>query len=284
MKILVIGGGGREHAIAWKLAQSPRVSQIICAPGNGGTAAGHAKIENAADCGSDVDSLLAFAMSEGVDLTVVGPEVPLTEGIVDAFEAEGLRIFGPGREGARLEESKSFTKEILAEAGVLTAAHETFTDAASAHAYIDARGVPIVVKVDGLAAGKGVTVCSGLEEAHAAVDVAMVENAFGAAGATVVIEELLLGEEASFIALVDGEHVLPLASSQDHKRIGEGDTGPNTGGMGAYSPAPIVTEALFRRATTEVCEPVVRARSARHRLQGRTLRGSDDSRRPTAGA
>jgi phosphoribosylamine--glycine ligase len=263
MKILVIGGGGREHAIAWKLAQSPRVTQIICAPGNGGTAAGHAKVGNAADCDSDVESLLAFAMSEGVDLTVVGPEAPLTEGIVDAFEAEGLRIFGPGREGARLEESKSFTKEILAEAGVLTAAYETFTDVASAHAYIDSRGVPIVVKADGLAAGKGVTVCSGLEEAHAAVDEAMVENAFGAAGATVVIEELLLGEEASFIALVDGEHVLPLASSQDHKRIGEGDTGPNTGGMGAYSPAPIVTDALFRRATTEVCEPVVRALRAR---------------------
>jgi phosphoribosylamine--glycine ligase len=263
MKILIIGGGGREHALAWKLAQSPRVTEIICAPGNGGTASGNAKIRNAADCGSDNESLLAFATAQGVDLTVVGPEAPLTEGIVDAFEARGLRIFGPGRAGARLEESKTFTKEILAESGVATAAYGSFQDAGEAHAYIDAQGAPIVVKADGLAAGKGVTVCSGLAEAHAAVDEAMVENAFGTAGATVVIEELLLGEEASFIALVDGEHVLPLASSQDHKRIGEGDTGPNTGGMGAYSPAPIVTGPLFERATTEVCEPVVRALRAR---------------------
>ncbi|MFP6665392.1 MAG: phosphoribosylamine--glycine ligase [Deltaproteobacteria bacterium] len=263
MKILIIGGGGREHALAWKLAQSPRVTEIICAPGNGGTASGNSKIRNTVDCGSNTEALLSFAADQGIDLTVVGPEAPLTEGIVDAFEAKGLRIFGPCRDGARLEESKSFTKEILAEAGVPTAAYGSFQDTAAAHAYIDAQGAPIVVKADGLAAGKGVTVCSGLAEAHAAVDEAMVENAFGAAGATVVIEELLLGEEASFIALVDGEHVLPLASSQDHKRIGEGDTGPNTGGMGAYSPAPIVTDALFERATKEVCEPVVRALRAR---------------------
>lgn len=261
MKVLVIGGGGREHALAWKIAQSERVTKVLCAPGNGGTSGG--KIENVADAGSTPAELAAFARREAIDLTVVGPEAPLVEGIVDTFEAAGLRIFGPNREAAQLEESKAFTKEILAEAGVATAAHGTFTEAAEAHAYVDAQGAPIVVKADGLAAGKGVTVCETTEQAHAAIDEAMVDNAFGAAGAKVVIEEMLLGEEASFIALVDGEHVLPLASSQDHKRIGEGDTGPNTGGMGAYSPAPVVTDELFAKATTQVCEPVVRALRAR---------------------
>ncbi|HAC81937.1 MAG: phosphoribosylamine--glycine ligase [Candidatus Binatia bacterium] len=256
MKVLIIGGGGREHALAWKISQSPRVTQVLCRPGNGGTTGN-------VPGGLDAEELAAFAEKEGVDLTVVGPEAPLTEGIVDLFESRGLRIFGPGREGARLEESKAFTKEILLEAGVDTAAHGTFVDAAAAHAYIKERGAPIVVKADGLAAGKGVTVCATTDEAHQAVDEAMVDNAFGDAGARVVIEEMLLGEEASFIALVDGKNVLPLASSQDHKRIGEGDTGPNTGGMGAYSPAPIVTEEIFEKATREVCEPVVAALRAR---------------------
>ena len=256
MKVLIIGGGGREHALAWKISQSPRVTQVLCRPGNGGTTGN-------VPGGLDAEELAAFAEKEGVDLTVVGPEAPLTEGIVDLFESRGLRIFGPGREGARLEESKAFTKEILLEAGVDTAAHGTFVDAAAAHAYIKERGAPIVVKADGLAAGKGVTVCATTDEAHQAVDEAMVDNAFGDAGARVVIEEMLLGEEASFIALVDGKNVLPLASSQDHKRIGEGDRGPNTGGMGAYSPAPIVTEEIFEKATREVCEPVVAALRAR---------------------
>ena len=256
MKVLIIGGGGREHALAWKISQSPRVTQVLCRPGNGGTTGN-------VPGGLDAEELAAFAKKEGVDLTVVGPEAPLTEGIVDLFESRGLRIFGPGREGARLEESKAFTKEILLEAGVDTAAHGTFVDAAAAHAYIKERGAPIVVKADGLAAGKGVTVCATTDEAHQAVDEAMVDNAFGDAGARVVIEEMLLGEEASFIALVDGQNVLPLASSQDHKRIGEGDTGPNTGGMGAYSPAPVVTEEIFEKATREVCEPVVAALRAR---------------------
>jgi len=256
MKVLIIGGGGREHALAWKISQSPRVTQVLCRPGNGGTTGN-------VPGGLDAEELAAFAKKEGVDLTVVGPEAPLTEGIVDLFESRGLRIFGPGREGARLEESKAFTKEILLEARVDTAAHGTFVDAAAAHAYIKERGAPIVVKADGLAAGKGVTVCATTDEAHQAVDEAMVDNAFGDAGARVVIEEMLLGEEASFIALVDGQNVLPLASSQDHKRIGEGDTGPNTGGMGAYSPAPVVTEEIFEKATREVCEPVVAALRAR---------------------
>lgn len=261
MKILVIGGGGREHALAWKLAQSARVTQVLCAPGNGGTVDG--KVENVIDAGSTPAELAAYAARHDVGLTVVGPEAPLVEGIVDTFEAAGLRIFGPNQQAAQLEESKAFTKDVLAEAGVATAAHGTFTDAAAAHAYVDAQGAPIVVKADGLAAGKGVTVCETVEQAHAAIDEAMVEAAFGDAGAKVVIEEMLQGEEASFIALVDGEHVLPLASSQDHKRIGEGDTGPNTGGMGAYSPAPVVTDELFEQATTQVCEPVVRALRAR---------------------
>jgi phosphoribosylamine--glycine ligase len=256
MKVLIIGGGGREHALSWKISQSPRVTEVLCRPGNGGTTGN-------IPGGSDPKELANFAEKEGVDLTVVGPEAPLTEGIVDLFESRGLRIFGPNREGARLEESKAFTKEILQEAGVDTAAHGTFVKATEAHAYIEAQGAPIVVKADGLAAGKGVTVCTTTDEAHQAVDEAMVDNAFGDAGARVVIEEMLLGEEASFIALVDGKNVLPLASSQDHKRIGEGDTGPNTGGMGAYSPAPVVTEEIFEKATREVCEPVVAALRAR---------------------
>ena len=256
MKVLIIGGGGREHALAWKISQSPRVTEVLCRPGNGGTTGNVAG-------GMGAEELATFAEKEAVDLTVVGPEAPLTEGIVDVFTARGLRIFGPAREGARLEESKAFTKEILEEAGVDTAAHGTFTSAEDAHRYIEQKGAPIVVKADGLAAGKGVTVCSSVEEAHRAVDEAMVDNAFGDAGARVVIEEMLLGEEASFIALVDGKNVLPLASSQDHKRIGEGDTGPNTGGMGAYSPAPVVTDEIFARATREVCEPVVAALRAR---------------------
>ncbi len=256
MKVLIIGGGGREHALAWKISQSPRVTEVLCRPGNGGTTGNVAG-------GLGAEELATFAEKEAVDLTVVGPEAPLTEGIVDVFTSRGLRIFGPDRDGARLEESKAFTKEILEEAGVDTAAHGTFTSAEDAHRYIEQKGAPIVVKADGLAAGKGVTVCSRVEEAHHAVDEAMVDNAFGDAGARVVIEEMLLGEEASFIALVDGKNVLPLASSQDHKRIGEGDTGPNTGGMGAYSPAPVVTDEIFARATREVCEPVVAALRAR---------------------
>ena len=254
MKILVIGGGGREHALAWKLAQSPRVSRIFAAPGNAGTA-GEEGVSNVPH--TDIAALRDFAKAEGIGLTVVGPEAPLAAGIVDAFQNAGLRIFGPTRQAAQLESSKDFAKSFMVRHRLPTAAYATFTHAADAHAYIEAQGAPIVVKADGLAAGKGVIVASTLEEAHAAVDLMLVDNRMGAAGARVVIEEFLEGEEASFIVIADGRHALPLASSQDHKRLRDGDSGPNTGGMGAYSPAPVVTPAVHARVMREVIDPAI---------------------------
>ena len=254
MKILVIGSGGREHALAWRLKQSPRVQKVFVAPGNGGTAREEG-VENVAI--SAVPDLVAFARDEGIQLTVVGPEAPLAAGVVDAFRAAGLRIFGPVQAAAQLESSKDFAKQFMARHQIPTAAFGTFTEAAAAHAYIDAQGAPIVVKADGLAAGKGVVVATTLEEAHAAVDAMLSGNSMGEAGHRVVIEECLVGEEASFIVMVDGEHVLPLATSQDHKRLLDDDQGPNTGGMGAYSPAPVVTPEIHAKALREVIRPVV---------------------------
>ena len=254
MKILVIGNGGREHALAWKLARSPRSTRIFVAPGNAGTA----REEGVANVPlSDVAELLEFAQAEKIALTVVGPEAPLAAGVVDVFRAAGLRIFGPTRAAARLESSKDYAKAFMARHGIPSAAYQTFTDAALAHAYLERQGAPIVVKADGLAAGKGVVVAQTLAEAHAAVDDMLSANKLGAAGARVVIEEYLDGEEASFIVMVDGAHVLPLATSQDHKRLLDGDRGPNTGGMGAYSPAPVVTPEIHARAMREVILPAV---------------------------
>jgi phosphoribosylamine--glycine ligase len=259
MRILVIGGGGREHALLWKLAQSRRVPALLCAPGNAGTSELAENYDVAAD---DVAGLLALAKRRQIDLTIVGPELPLTGGIVDVFAAAGLRIFGPNRRAAELEGSKAFTKELLARLGVPTAAHRTFTDHAAARRYLDEIGAPVVVKADGLAAGKGVLVCDDLATARAGLDEIMVRRAFGAAGSQVVIEEFLPGEEVSFMALTDGRTVLPLASSQDHKRVGDGDTGPNTGGMGAYSPAPILTPALEDEIMETIMHPVVEGLAA----------------------
>ena len=255
MKLLVLGGGGREHALAWKLASSPRVQKIFVAPGNGGTAR-EPGVENVAI--SDLEALADFAVREQIHLTVVGPEAPLAAGVVDLFRARGLKIFGPTRAAAQLESSKAFAKRFLVRHGIPTAAYENFTDARAAHAYVDARGAPIVVKADGLAAGKGVVVATTAAEAHAAIDRILVDRAMGEAGAQLVIEEFLDGEEASFIVLVDGEHSLALATSQDHKRLRDGDEGPNTGGMGAYSPAPVVTPALHARIVREIVTPTVR--------------------------
>jgi phosphoribosylamine--glycine ligase len=254
VNLLVIGSGGREHAIAWRLAQSKRVARVYVAPGNAGTA-GEDGLFNVPV--TTIPELVAFAKAEAVQLTVVGPEAPLAAGIVDTFRAAGLRIFGPTQRAARLESSKDFAKSFMVAHGIPTAAYGTFTDPAQAHAYIDARGAPIVVKADGLAAGKGVVVAMSAEEAHAAVDAMLVGNRMGSAGARVLIEEYLEGEEASFIVMVDGRHILPLASSQDHKRLLDGDTGPNTGGMGAYSPAPVLTPTLHARAMREVIQPAV---------------------------
>ena len=254
MKLLVIGSGGREHALAWKLAQSPRVQKVFVAPGNGGTAT-EAGLENVAL--TDIAELIAFARRETIALTVVGPEAPLAAGIVDAFEAAGLRIFGPSRRAAELEGSKTFTKDLLARVGVPTARYRTFTDHAAARRHLDQVGVPIVLKADGLAAGKGVLVCDDLVQARAGLEEMMVRRAFGDAGTRVVIEEHLGGEEVSFMALTDGRTVVPLASSQDHKRVGDGDTGPNTGGMGAYSPAPLISAALEREIVESILQPVV---------------------------
>ncbi|EMN1929007.1 phosphoribosylamine--glycine ligase [Burkholderia ambifaria] len=255
MKLLVVGSGGREHALAWKLAQSPRVQMVYVAPGNGGTAQ-DARLKNV-DITS-LDALADFAESEGVAFTLVGPEAPLAAGIVNLFRARGLKVFGPTREAAQLESSKDFAKAFMKRHGIPTADYETFSDAAAAHAYIDAKGAPIVVKADGLAAGKGVVVAMTLEEAHAAVDMMLSGNKLGDAGARVVIEEFLDGEEASFIVMVDGKHALALASSQDHKRLLDEDRGPNTGGMGAYSPAPIVTPQMHARVMREIIMPTVR--------------------------
>jgi phosphoribosylamine--glycine ligase len=254
MKILVIGGGGREHALAWKLAQSPRIQKVFVAPGNAGTAL-EPDLTNVPV--TDIQTLVAFAQKEKIALTVVGPEAPLAEGVVDAFRSAGLKIFGPSKQAAQLESSKDFAKAFMARHGIPTAAYATFSDVAAAHAYLDQQGAPIVIKADGLAAGKGVVVAATLEEAHAAVDMMLEGNKLGSAGSRVVIEEFLAGEEASFIVMVDGEHVLALATSQDHKRLLDGDQGPNTGGMGAYSPAPVVTPEIHARVMREIILPTV---------------------------
>jgi phosphoribosylamine--glycine ligase len=259
MKVLVIGGGGREHALAWKIAQSPRIAKVFVAPGNAGTAREDGVTNVAVTA---IPELVRFAQSEPVALTVVGPEAPLAAGVVDAFRAQGLKIFGPTRAAAQLESSKDFAKAFMARHGIPTAAYCTFADSAAAHAYVDAQGAPIVVKADGLAAGKGVVVASTPAQAHAAIDAMLAEHRLGEAGARVVIEECLQGEEASFIVMVDGEHVLPLASSQDHKRLRDADQGPNTGGMGAYSPAPVVTPAVHARIMREIIDPAVRGMAA----------------------
>jgi len=255
MKLLVIGSGGREHALAWRLAKTAGLQKIYVAPGNAGTAREH-ELENVAL--TDPEALADFAEREKIHLTVVGPEAPLAAGVVNVFRARGLKIFGPTREAAQLESSKDFAKRFMARHAIPTAAFETFSDAAAAHAYLERMGAPIVIKADGLAAGKGVVVAMTLAEAHAAVDDMLSGNKLGDAGARVVIEEFLDGEEASFIVMVDGKNVLALASSQDHKRIGDGDTGPNTGGMGAYSPAPVVTPEVHARAMREIILPTVR--------------------------
>ena len=254
MKLLVIGSGGREHALAWRLAQSPRIQKVYVAPGNAGTARENG-LENVLL--TAVDDLVAFAEREQIYLTVVGPEAPLAAGVVNAFRAKNLPIFGPTREAAQLESSKDFAKRFMQRHQIPTAAFETFSDAEAAHAYVDARGAPIVIKADGLAAGKGVVVAMDSAEAHAAVDMMLTDNRMGDAGARVVIEEFLVGEEASFIVMCDGTHALPLATSQDHKRLRDGDAGPNTGGMGAYSPAPVVTPAVHARAMREIIMPTL---------------------------
>jgi phosphoribosylamine--glycine ligase len=258
MKVLVIGSGGREHALAWKLAQSPKVQCVYVAPGNGGTAR-DARLENVAL--SDPAALAEFAQREKVALTVVGPEAPLSAGVVDVFLARGLRIFGATRAAAQLESSKAFSKAFMQRHGIPTARYETFTDAAAAHAHVSQHGAPIVIKADGLAAGKGVVVAMTLGEAHAAVDMMFDGHSLAVqhneGGARVVIEEFLPGEEASFIVMADGEHVLPLATSQDHKRLRDHDEGPNTGGMGAYSPAPVITPNLHARVMHEIIKPTV---------------------------
>ena len=256
MKVLVIGSGGREHALAWKLAQSPRVSEVIVAPGNAGTAT-EAGCRNAPVPVTDLDGLLQLARDEGVALTVVGPEGPLVAGVVDRFRAAGLRVFGPSAAAAQLEGSKAYAKDFLARHRIPTAFYSVFTQVEPALAYVRDKGAPIVVKADGLAAGKGVIVAMTLAEAEDAVRDMLSGNAFGEAGARVVIEEFLEGEEASFISMVDGRTALPMATSQDHKRVGDGDTGPNTGGMGAYSPAPVVTDAVHARVMAEVVNPTV---------------------------
>ena len=254
MKILVIGSGGREHALAWKIAQNKEVSRVYVAPGNAGTATNPDMLNVPI---SSVPDLLAFAQKEQIHLTIVGPEAPLSQGVVDAFRAAGLKIFGPTKAAAQLESSKDFAKAFMLRHNIPTAAYATFTDAKPAHAYVDLQGAPIVIKADGLAAGKGVVVATTKEDAHAAIDAMLSDNKLGDAGARVVIEEFLTGEEASFIVMVDGKNILPLATSQDHKRLLDGDQGPNTGGMGAYSPAPVVTPEIHARAMREIIRPTV---------------------------
>ncbi len=266
MKVLVVGGGGREHALVWKISQSPRVTKIFAAPGNAGMA-------QLAECvpvkAEDIEGLVSFARSSAIGLTVVGPEGPLSAGIVDAFEAAGLRVFGPSRKAAEIEANKAFAKDLMRKYGIPSAAYGAFTDRAKAEDYIRAQGAPIVVKAAGLAAGKGVVVAETVEEALAAVDLIMGKKAFGAAGDVVVIEERLKGEEASFMAFTDGRTVVPMASSQDHKRVFDTDKGPNTGGMGAYSPAPVVTRQIEKIAMERVMEPAVRAMAK----EGRPFKG-----------
>jgi len=254
MKILVIGSGGREHALAWKIAQNKEVSRVYVAPGNAGTALDPDMVNVPV---SSVADLLAFAQTEQIQLTIVGPEAPLSQGVVDAFRAAGLRIFGPTKAAAQLESSKDFAKAFMIRHNIPTAAYATFTDAQLAHDYVNQQGAPIVIKADGLAAGKGVVVAMSNDEAHAAIDAMLSDNKLGSAGARVVIEEFLTGEEASFIVMVDGKNILPLATSQDHKRLLDGDQGPNTGGMGAYSPAPVVTPEIHARAMREIITPTV---------------------------
>lgn len=259
MKILVIGDGGREHALAWKLAASDRVQLVYVAPGNAGTAMDR-RMRNVPI--TDLPALADFAQAEGIGLTVVGPEAPLAAGAVDLFRSRGLRVFGPTQAAARLESSKDFAKAFMQRHGIPTARYRSFTDATEAHAYVDREGAPIVIKADGLAAGKGVVVAQTAAEAHAAIDHMLLDNRLGTSGARVVIEEFLAGEEASFIVMSDGRHVLALATSQDHKRLRDGDQGPNTGGMGAYSPAPVVTPELHARVLREIIVPAVNGMAA----------------------
>ncbi|EPR1092018.1 phosphoribosylamine--glycine ligase [Serratia marcescens] len=261
MNILIIGNGGREHALAWKAAQSPLADKVYVAPGNAGTAL-EANLENVAIAATDIPALVAFAQSHDIGLTIVGPEAPLVIGVVDAFQAASLKIFGPSQAAAQLEGSKAFTKDFLARHRIPTAEYENFTEVEPALAYVRRKGAPIVIKADGLAAGKGVIVAMTLQEAEEAVRDMLAGNAFGDAGHRIVVEEFLDGEEASFIVMVDGENVVPMATSQDHKRVGDGDTGPNTGGMGAYSPAPVVTDEIHRRAMDQVIWPTVRGMAA----------------------
>ncbi|SYZ82508.1 phosphoribosylamine--glycine ligase [Vibrio paracholerae] len=268
MQVLIIGSGGREHALAWKVAQNPQVDTIYVAPGNAGTALEH-KVQNVNIGITDIPALVAFAQDKAIELTIVGPEAPLVIGVVDAFRAVGLPIFGPTQGAAQLEGSKAFTKDFLARHNIPTAAYANFTEIEPALAYVREKGAPIVVKADGLAAGKGVIVAMTLQEAEDAIQDMLAGNAFGSAGSRVVVEEFLDGEEASFIVMVDGENVLPMATSQDHKRVGDADTGPNTGGMGAYSPAPVVTQDVHDRVMREVIYPTVRGMAA----EGNTYTG-----------
>lgn len=268
MKVLVIGNGGREHALAWKASQSPLVRTVFVAPGNAGTALEPA-LQNVAISPTDIAALLSFAQNEKIDLTIVGPEAPLVMGVVDTFRAAGLKIFGPTQGAAQLEGSKAFSKDFLARHKIPTAEYQNFTEVEPALAYVREKGAPIVIKADGLAAGKGVIVAMTLIDAEAAVNDMLAGNAFGDAGHRIVVEEFLDGEEASFIVMVDGENVLPMATSQDHKRVGDADTGPNTGGMGAYSPAPVVTDEVHQRAMDLVIWPTVRGMAA----EGNTYTG-----------
>ncbi len=261
MKILIIGSGGREHALAWKVAQSPLTKMVYVAPGNAGTAC-EPKVRNQALAADDISGLVQFATTESIDLTIVGPEAPLVLGITDAFQAAGLACFGPSQAAAQLEGSKAFSKDFMARHQIPTAQSRSFTDQAAALTYLQERGAPIVVKADGLAAGKGVIVAQDIATAEQAVRDMLAGNTFGKAGHRVVIEDYLAGEEASFIALVDGTHILPMATSQDHKRVGAGDQGPNTGGMGAYSPAPVVTDTVYQRIMDQVMLPTVRGMAA----------------------
>jgi phosphoribosylamine--glycine ligase len=254
MKVLIIGSGGREHAFAWKVAQNKAVSRVFVAPGNAGTATNPDMVNVPI---TNVDELVKFAIDEKIQLTIVGPEAPLSQGVVDAFRTNGLKIFGPTKAAAQLESSKDFAKAFMIRHGIPTAKYETFSDAAKAHAYVEANGAPIVIKADGLAAGKGVVVAMSLEEAHTAIEAMLSDNKVGDAGARVVIEEFLTGEEASFMVMVDGKNILTLATSQDHKRLLTGDLGPNTGGMGAYSPAPCVTPEIHAKALREIIRPTV---------------------------